>query len=511
MHKLIRCRFILCLVAIAATVFALQAAAASKPNPSAEFRARKPSILFILVDDQRHDSLGCAGHPILKTPNIDRLAAQGVRFEKMFVTTSICMASRASIFTGLTETGHGYTGGGPPATPVITQDVDTSFPILLREAGYRTGFFGKQHVRFQEGNTKAMNRMFDVHGRIGRKPYFKKQPDGSRRHEAELIGDRSVEFLNGQSADRPFCLYMSFNTSHAEDGDKRPGVGHFPWPKAVDGMYEDTVPAPPRLGAPKYFEALPAFLQKSMNRARWHWRWDTPEKYTINMRAYLRMLTGMDRVVGRVTQALADKGLADNTVVIYTADNGYYMGDRGFAGKWSHFEESLRVPLIIHDPRLPEEKRNRLEKAPVLNIDLPATMLELAGIGVPKKYQGRSVLSVFNGKTPDDWRTDHFHEHLRDNPAPVPKWRGVRDGRYTYARYFGQNPVHEFLHDRKVDPDQTRNFADDPEYKEVLDKLRARCDEFTTQYTRPEIVAFKKAELAKPRRPKRTRRKNVKK
>ena len=135
---LARPNMVVILAAIAGFVFAAQAAPPSKPN-----------IVFILVDDQRHDSLGCAGHPILKTPNIDKLAQQGVRFEKMFVTTSICMASRASIFTGLTETGHGYTGGELPATPVITQDVDTSFPVLLKQAGYRTGFFGKFGVNVE--------------------------------------------------------------------------------------------------------------------------------------------------------------------------------------------------------------------------------------------------------------------------------------------------------------------------------------------------------------------------
>jgi arylsulfatase A-like enzyme len=483
MKTTIRKQLSLCLMAILVTAFAAQA-------------APPPNILFILVDDQRHDSLGCAGHPILQTPNIDNLAEQGVRFENAFVSTSICMASRACIFTGLTETGHGYTGGGFPATPVIEPDVDTSFPVLLKQAGYRTGFFGKQHVKFEEGTTEALARMFDSCETIGRHPYFKKQEDGSERHSAELIGDRSVEFVEQQSADQPFCLYMSFNISHAEDGDKRPGIGHYPWPKAVDGLYEDIVPAAPRLGDPKYFEALPKFMQESMNRDRWFWRWDTPEKYIINMRAYLRMLTGMDRIVGRVLQTLEEKGLADNTVVIYTADNGYYMGDRGFAGKWSHFEQSLRVPLIIHDPRLPENKRNRVESVPVLNIDLPATMLELAGIDVPEKYQGRSALPVFNGNTPEDWRTDHFHEHHMNN-ASIPKWRGVRDERYSYARYFEQQPVYEFLHDLEADPDQIKNFADDPEYKEVLEKLRARCDELTAQYTRPEIVVFKESEHAK--------------
>lgn len=486
------------LLTILVSVLAVNGFAAGRPAAAG---AAKPNILFILVDDQRFDSLGCAGHPTLKTPNIDKLAAEGVRFENMFVTTSICMASRACIFTGMTETGHGYTGGSLPATPVIAQDVDTSFPFLLKQAGYRTGFFGKQHVNFQEGTNEAMDRMFDVRETIGRHPYFKKQADGSLRHESELIGDRSVDFLAEQPADKPFCLYMSFNISHAEDGDKRPGIGHYPWPKAVDGMYEDIVPAPPRLGDPKYFNALPKFMQESMNRDRWYWRWDTTEKYNINMRAYLRMLTGMDRVVGKVMQTLEEKGLADNTVVIYTADNGYYMGDRGFAGKWSHFEQSLRVPLIIHDPRMPKKKRNRVEPAPVLNIDLPATMLELAGLPVPGKYQGRSVLPVFNGQTPADWRTDHYHEHHMNN-ASIPKWRGVCGERYTYARYYEQKPVYEFLHDLKTDPDQLKNFANEPEYKEILKTMRARCDEFVAEYTRPEIVAFKKAELAKPPKPK---------
>ena len=345
------------------------------------YSADQPNILFILADDMRNDSMGCAGHPIIQTPFLDNLADQGVRFENGFVTTSICMASRACIFTGMTETGHGYTGGkggNPPKNPVLAEDVDTSFPTLLRAAGYRTGFYGKQHVSFQEG-PGAMERMFDDHEVIFRRPYFKKQPDGSLRHTAELIGDRSAAFLETQDARQPFFLYMSFNIGHAEDGDKRPGIGHFPWPKAVDGMCEDIQPDDPRLSDPKYFDVLPEFMRESLNRKRWYWRWDTPEKYTINMRAYFRMLTGMDRVVGRVLDTLEKKSLADNTVVIFTADNGYYMGDRGFAGKWSHFEQSLRVPMIIYDPRQPGANRGRAADPMALNIDLAATMLELAG------------------------------------------------------------------------------------------------------------------------------------
>ena len=137
-----------------------------------------------------------------------------------------------------------------------------------------------------------------------------------------------------------------------------------------------------------------------MNRDRWYWRWDTPEKYKLNMQAYYRMLTGMDGVIGRVQKKLQEKGFTENTVVIYTADNGYYMGDRGFAGKWTHYEESLRVPLIIDDPRLRNKKVNRTVSQMVMNLDLPATMLEFAGVAVPDKYQGRSLVPIVRGQNP---------------------------------------------------------------------------------------------------------------
>lgn len=451
---------------------------------------KSPNIVFILVDDQRNDTLGCAGHPVIKTPVIDRLAKQGVRFEKAYVNTAICMASRATIFSGLTETSHGFTGGGAPAVPLQKMDVDTSFPVQLREAGYRNGFYGKQHVRFAEKNEVALKRMFHDHKVYNGGPHFVKLADGSKRHSAEVIGDRSVEFIRSQSKDKPFCLYMSFNIAHAVDGDHRPGVGHFPWPKAVDGMYEDIDPAPPRLGDPKYFDMQPEFLKQSMNRDRWYWRWDTPEKYRVNMRAYYRMLTGMDGVIGRVQKQLEEQGLLENTIVIYTGDNGFYMGDRGFAGKWSHYEQSLRVPLIIHDPRPGGGERGRVLSPLVMNLDLPSTILELAGVAVPDKYQGESLVPFLKGETPKSWREDFYNEH-HYNHERLPKWRGVHGERYTYARYYEQEPVAELLYDLKTDPDQLKNLAADPKHAGLLKRMSARTDEFTKLYTRPEIAALK--------------------
>jgi len=382
----------------------------------------------------------------------------------------------------------------------------TIYPKLLHEAGYRNSFFGKWHARMPKGFNQA--QYFDVYENIFRNPYHKKQPDGSTRHETEVIGDRAVAFIESQSAEQPFCLHLWFNAAHAEDGDKRPGIGHYPWPKAVDGMYEDVDIPAPRLGDLAIYESQHDFLKQSINRERYFWRWDTPEKYTTNMRAYFRMISGIDGVVGRVMKTLEARGLSDNTVVVYSADNGYYMGDRGFAGKWSHYEQSIRVPMIIFDPRqrgagfqpaLEDSKstprKGRVERRLVLNADLPSTFLELAGIPIPERYEGRSLLPLVRNDQVTDWREDFLGEHLLEAGSRIPKWEGVRGERYMYARYFEYD--YEFLHDLEADPDQLKNFVDDPEYKDVLERLRTRCDELRDQYGGPYVPRSP----AKPRRP----------
>ena len=437
----------------------------------------QPNIVFLLVDDQRNDTLGCAGHPIVKTPVIDRLAAEGVRFENAFVTTSICAASRASILTGLHERTHNYTFLKPAlAKPLMLN----SYPALLRQSGYRTGFIGKYGVQTQGQPEPEMFDVFRVHDR---NPYFKQQPDGSLRHETEIAGDRAIEFLQGNADGTPFCLSVSFNAVHAEDNDHQ---DHFPWPKAVDGLYDSVEVPAPRLSDPWIFANHPEFLKQSMNRQRYHWRWNTPEKYQKNIKAYFRMISGVDRVVGRIRAELERLGLAENTVIIYMGDNGYYMGDRGFAGKWSHYDQSLRVPFIIYDPRLPEAKRGIVSSQMVLNIDAPATMLELAGVEVPAHYQGESLQPLMQGQALPEWRTESFCEHLMEYKS-IPKWEGVRGERYVYAKYFGQEPAYEFLHDLKADPNQLINLASNPEYQQILNRMQRRTDAYKSRYTPPAL------------------------
>lgn len=430
----------------------------------------RPNIVFFFTDDQTNSTLGCYGHPLVKTPNIDQLASQGTRFTQAFVSHSICWVSRTTILTGLTGRGYGTHGAHDQARP---DAVETLYTDILRDHGYRTGQFGKWHAKMPRGFKREEH--FDEFEAIGRNPFYKKQKDGTLRHETEVIVDRGIRFIKENPKDKPFALNMWFNACHAEDSDRRPGIGHFPWPRAVDGLYEQDQIAPPRLNDPKIFESQPDFLKTTINRERFFWRWNTDKKYRTNMRAYLRMVSGIDGAIGRFLKALEEQGLAENTIIVYSADNGYHMGNRGFAGKWSHYDESLKVPMIVYDPRLPQSQRGQVTDAFALNLDLPATFLDWAGIEVPEKYQGRSLKPVVSKGKPADWRTDTFHEHFAVR-SRIPAFEGIRNKQYKYVRYMDHGN-YEFLHDLTKDPDELQNLAKDPAYKSVLDKMRVRTQQ----------------------------------
>jgi arylsulfatase A-like enzyme len=448
---------------------ALIAGAVLLAAPSLHAQHKRPNIVFILSDDQRFDALGCAGHPIVKTPNLDRLAARGIRFRKAFVTTPICAASRASILTGTYERTHRYTFGTPPIAAVLCAQ---SYPLLLRQAGYRTGLIGKFGVTVADGQAA---KMFDLLVPIGY-PFLRRDKSGEVRHIDQIATDRAIEFLKAQPANQPFCLSISFNSPHAEDG-KLDNL--YPWPKTVDGLYKDVGIPLPR-NAENHFQAEPEFLRQSLGRIRWYWQFDTPEKFVKNVRAYYRMISGIDHEIGRLLAELERLGVIENTVILFMSDNGYFLGERGFSGKWVHYEESLRVPLIIADPRLPADRRGKTEDHVALNIDIAPTVEELAGLDVPKGQQGRSLVPLLRGAA-TDWRRDFFCEHLFVHPD-IPQWEGVRGERYVYARYFTQNPVYEFLHDLKEDPHELRNLARDRDRQQLLERMRQRTDEMRDAY-----------------------------
>ncbi len=434
----------------------------------------RPNLLFIITDDQRFDMMGVV-NPILQTPNMDRLATEGVRFERAYVTTPICAAGRASLLTGVVERTHHYTFGTPP---LAAQFSDRSYPALLRGVGYHTGFIGKFGVNTEPG---AVDTMFDTFVPLRPAPYLKKLEDGSIRHLTDITADESIAYLRRAETTRPFALTVSFNAPHADDGDER----QFIWPEAMDTMYSDvSIPDPP-LSDPAFFDALPEFLKEaSLNRIRWYWRFDTPEKARRMTKGYYRMISGVDAAIGRILGELESLGIAEKTIVLLMGDNGYFLGERGYAGKWLPYDLSIHVPLIVYDPRSEEYIRGSTPTLPALNIDIAPTLLDLVGVEVPMDMQGRSLAPLLAGEPPADWRTDFFVEHLFEHPE-IPKHEGVRGERFKYARYFEQNPVYEELFDLLEDPMETRNLAGNPDYREILERLRRRTDELRDEYGGP--------------------------
>ncbi len=439
----------------------------------------RPNIIFILTDDQRWDELGYAGNKIIKTPEMDKLARDGTYFRKAFVTTPICAASRASILTGLYERTTGYTfQQGPLKEPYVK----LIYPVILKNNGYYTGFFGKLGVTINE--SKKLFDEEDVYDRNGkyhnRKGYFYKTIGADTVHLTRYTGYQAQEFIKKNAqGDKPFCLSLSFSAPHAHD----PAPEQYFWQAKSNKLYAGiTIPAP-LLGEDKYFLALPKEVREGFNRLRWTWRFDTPEKYQHSVKGYYRMISEIDDEIGELRKVLEEKGIANNTVIILMGDNGYFVGDRQLADKWLMYDNSLRVPMIIYDPRV---KKHHDVNDMVLNIDIPKTILDLAGVNAPAEYQGNSLRYYVEGKKPKVVHKAILVEHLWKLPQ-IPSSEGIRTNRWKYFRYrFIKTP--EELYDLEKDPLETKNLAQDPKYKHVLDKLRGEMEAKIKKYTGAKLV-----------------------
>ncbi|HCC69813.1 MAG TPA: sulfatase [Bacteroidales bacterium] len=422
---------------------------------------KRPNIVFIVTDDQRWDALGFAGNDIISTPNMDKLAREGIFFNNAFVTTPVCAASRASLFTGLYERTHDYTFGKPNLDDEYMYE---SYPYLLRKAGYRTGMIGKFGVKVNEG---IIDSMFDWK-KLTFWPYLK-DIDGKQVHLADINGNHAIDFIKS-SKDQPFCLSLSFWSPHADDGADE----QYFWPEYCDELYANTEIPVTETANPEFFEALPEFLRTTMNRKRWYWRYDTPEKHQRMVKGYYRMISCVDSVISRIRLTLEQEGLADNTVIILMGDNGYFTGERGYAGKWLMYEQSIRVPLIIYDPRLPEKNRNKTYREMVLNVDVTPTILDLAGVDIPERYQGKT-LTEFYGNQPQDWRNAIFCEHRLENNELLPKTECYRDSVWKFIRYEDAPELIE-LYNLNEDTNETNNLAYDQNYAVKVEYYKHKCD-----------------------------------
>jgi len=421
----------------------------------------RPNILLLYADDWRHDTLGCAGNPVMKTPHLDALAKEGLRFTRACVTTSICGVSRSSLLTGQWMSRHGNRGFDMFKTPW-----EQTYPALLRESGYWTGHVGKWH------NGKFPAGRFDF-GRAYDGRHWLMQPDGSQVHVTRKNQDDALEFLKGRPKDKPFCLTVAFFATHAEDANPQQ---YLPQPESMS-LYENVKIPVPATATDEAMRRLPPFLQAPSNegRVRWHWRFDTPEKYQAMMKNYYRMATEVDAVCGRVLDELKAEGELDRTIVVFTTDNGYFHGEHGLADKWYPYEESIRVPLIVRDARIPAERRGMTDEHFVLNVDLAPMFLDAAGAKVPQTMQGKDFSALYRGDA-REWREAFYYEHPTiTNKERIPSSQAwvTKDAKFIRWPEFG----YEEFFDLKKDPGEMENRIRDESRKGEIEEMRLKLAE----------------------------------
>jgi len=417
--------------------------------------APRPNILFLVADDLSWHSLGYAGDPAVKTPNLDRLANESVLFTRAAVTTSICMVSRASYLTGQWLSRM----GGARVTPATWPD---TWPAQLRKAGYFGGHIGKVHVSGQNASG------YDFWaGRSG----YAWLPDGKggKMHSIQKDTEEALRFLDTRPKDQPFFLQIAYTVPHAQDGDP---AQYLPMPQEESLYTNVVVPVSPTATEEAWLK-LPGLFRSQNNesRNRWKKRFDTPENFQTYTKNYYRLISGMDRSIGVILDQLRQQSVADNTIIVFTGDNGYFLGEHGLADKWYAYEESLRVPLLIHDPRLPAARRGQRCDDWALNVDLAPTFCAWAGLTPPAAMQGRDLRPLLEGRTPSDWRRDFLYE-FKWNSEAIPASEGVCSKDWKYIRWLASGV--EELFDLRRDPGETNNLSKDPGHAADLARLRAR-------------------------------------
>ncbi|MGJ8639006.1 MAG: sulfatase-like hydrolase/transferase [Opitutaceae bacterium] len=463
-----------------------------------------------MTDDQRWDNFGCYGRPEFRTANIDRLAQEGVIFDKAYHTVAICMPSRATIFSGRYLSNHRVGFTYPYNLTFPKSDFEETYPALLKRAGYRTGFVGKFGVPVTDEAYHVIDKVtgvdlqetlgsyFDYFAGAGKhfdgkfamwpqdevlaKIHDRKRP----RNERTLVtGDAMIHFLETQPKGQPFCLSVSF-WAVKNDSDRDM------YPPHVQEFANYNFSVPENWSEGKDMK-LPPVLDNWRGVGLHKKRTSTPKLYQKLVRRFATQGYTVDLQVGRLVKKLEEMGVLDNTVIVYTSDNGRFQGSHGLYDKAIHYDESMKAPLVVFDGRLAKEKTGRRETALVSMVDMAPTILTWAGVNPPARMQGRDITGVVN-ETQDmrQWRDAVYNESLflsalhgaRKSPVIAEinqkliednksyRCRGVTNGRYKYFIYNEHDPVIEELYDLEADPSEMENLVDNPEYAEVLAKLR---------------------------------------
>jgi N-acetylglucosamine-6-sulfatase len=409
----------------------------------------RPNLVFILIDDMRYDAFSFMDHPFLETPHLDRLAAEGVVFENAFVTTSLCSPSRASILTGQYAHRHQVLANRKPLDP----DIPT-FPQVMQEAGYDTGFVGKWHMGDPDDSPRPGFRRwisFPGQGRYNDQPL---NVDGKRidgaGYTTDVLTEHAIDFIT-EERDAPFMLYLSHKAVHApftaasrHQGEY--GEEHYPHPDTMADTEENYRGKPDWVRAQRMsWHGVDGMYAQSVDF----------DRFVID---YAETLRAVDDSVGKVVGVLSDAGLLEETLIVFTSDNGFQFGEHGLIDKRTMYESSIRVPLLVRGP-LGGRGGTRREQM-VLNVDFAPTFVELAGAETPEVMQGRSFLPLLGDAT-EPGRDAFLYEYFWERAFPqTPTVLGVRTNRFKLMRYHGVWDRYE-LYDLEEDPEETNNLIGD--------------------------------------------------
>ena len=469
----------------------------------------RPNLIFLLTDDQRDNTLGAMGNPFVKTPHLDALMRDSVRFKNAYTATPVCAPSRVSFFTGLPERVHGV--GFSSSYNLTEAQWERTYPALLRKAGYHTGFIGKFGVEYYTFRGRAKDKFDHWWGHDGWTTFLPKdidEPSTKPYHRAKedvitfIMGEAMGEFLDTAPAGKPFCLSVSFNVPHGSQvtsmypdypdwrrmtrpANENPKLKGSPF---YDTLYRDiAITLPPETGTDPYRMIPKSIHDQDKGRRNqtyiYDYNRDTCREHHIR---YYQTISGLDHVIGGLLADLKKRGLADNTVILFGSDHGLIMGEYGMGGKELLLDLSAKIPCIVHDPRTPAKQRGRELDHLVSSLDYTATILDYAGIEAPAAMEGRSLRPHVEGREVA-WRDELFLESLftlRDNPFQ----EGIRTKRWKYIRMFdgvvnfkegdvdfnGRAPEFELLFDLQTDPTEHTNLATKPEHAAILAELRAK-------------------------------------
>lgn len=444
---------------------------------------QRPNIIFLLTDDQRDNTLGIMGHPWVKTPNLDRLVANGVRFTNAYIAEPTCSPSRVAFFTGMHERVNGV--GFSSSYKLNEGQWAKSYPALLRKSGYHTGFIGKFGVEFYTFKGQAAGKFDFWRGHDGWARFFPKQARNCKAYfdsEEDIItpvmGESISRFIETIPASKPFCLSVSFSIPHGSQtssmhewqspASENPKLkGHPVYGDLYRGL-EMSIPAETATDPYRHIPKKVMNQDKGRNRT-YSYNYDRKTCEEQHIR-YYQQITGLDRVVGDMVETLKRKGLDKRTVIIFGSDHGVLMGEYGMGGKGLLYDLAAKFPCFVHDPRLPEEKRGRRVDELVSSLDITSTILDIARIRQPEEMEGQSLVPLME-KRNTPWRESLFLENLytgRDTPFS----EGVRKGKWKYIRmYDGVAPYsekHVDFRGRRPDFEQLFNLEDDPGEKNNL-------------------------------------------